>query len=295
MSTVSPVYGIVYMTCRMRRGKAVRFYIGQHKLTGGVLEDGYIGSGKLLRQAVEKYGPECFVRRVLESCYDRKMLDLAEIKWIKHYDAVNDRRFYNLADGGKSVFSIKRKAVYQYSLSGEFIAEYASVAEAAAVAGCSEAQMTLSCRLSGRTAKGFQWTFTKTDSLPEIGAGVKKVVSCYSMRGEFVRSFDSLTEGAKFVGQRTTSNIAACCRGKKKSCGGYLWQYLTPESSIAVTSLQRNTTAIQCIKLDRLTGDVLAVFDSVTSAAASVGASPGNISRSVRSGYLCAGFKWRLN
>lgn len=37
--------------------------------------------------------------------------------------------------------------------------------------------------------------------------------------------FLSLTDAAEFVGLSSTSGIAKCCKGKRRSAGGYLWRY----------------------------------------------------------------------
>lgn len=46
----------------------------------------------------------------------------------------------------------------------------------------------------------------------------------YSQDGEFIKAYISVSEAEKTViGKR--SNISACCSGKIKSCGGYVWKY----------------------------------------------------------------------
>lgn len=46
----------------------------------------------------------------------------------------------------------------------------------------------------------------------------------FSKNGEFVKSYKSITEAeTEVLGSR--SNVGACCSGKIKSCGGYVWKY----------------------------------------------------------------------
>jgi hypothetical protein len=61
----------------------------------------YLGSGKLLRQAIKKHGRGSFVRETLETCDTEEELRLCEQKWISHFDAVNNPQFYNLHEGGR--------------------------------------------------------------------------------------------------------------------------------------------------------------------------------------------------
>ena len=62
--------------------------------------ENYIGSGKLLKQAIKKYGKENFERVVLQECKTFEELSQAEIYWINFYNAVKDPDFYNLTYGG---------------------------------------------------------------------------------------------------------------------------------------------------------------------------------------------------
>lgn len=89
------MYGYIYITTNLVNGKR---YIGQKKAER-FLAEGYLGSGKLLLRAIEKYGRSQFITELLEECSDQESLDSAERKWITYYDAANSSEFYNIADG----------------------------------------------------------------------------------------------------------------------------------------------------------------------------------------------------
>lgn len=93
------MYYIIYKTTNLINGK---FYIGKHQTKN--LDDGYLGSGKLLKRAIEKYGFSNFRREVLETLNSVDELNLTEKKYITE-DLVNDRSCYNLKLGGEGGFA----------------------------------------------------------------------------------------------------------------------------------------------------------------------------------------------
>lgn len=52
----------------------------------------------------------------------------------------------------------------------------------------------------------------------------KKGVSQYTMTGKFIRSFDSAKSASDYT-NINSGNITLCCRGKRNSAGGYIWEY----------------------------------------------------------------------
>ena len=84
----------VYCTTNLVNG---RLYIGKHK---GSVDDQYLGSGRILHRAINKYGRENFVKSILEVADTEAEIDLLEIKWISHYRSINEALLYNLTDGG---------------------------------------------------------------------------------------------------------------------------------------------------------------------------------------------------
>jgi hypothetical protein len=51
-----------------------------------------------------------------------------------------------------------------------------------------------------------------------------KKVNQYSLENTFIKDYSSEIEAAK-INNCDGSHIAACCRGKRKTCKGYIWKY----------------------------------------------------------------------
>lgn len=89
------MYGYVYKVTNCINGK---IYIGQKK--AGKFVEHYYGSGKLILQAIEKYGKENFTREVLQWCESLRELNEAEVYWIEKLNSRTDGNGYNISAGG---------------------------------------------------------------------------------------------------------------------------------------------------------------------------------------------------
>ena len=82
---------IIYKTTNLISGK---FYIGKDKYNN----ENYIGSGKILKNAIYKYGKENFTKEIIEFCNNYEELNEKEIFWIDFTSATENG--YNIATGG---------------------------------------------------------------------------------------------------------------------------------------------------------------------------------------------------
>jgi len=78
-----------------------RFYIGVHKTKN--INDGYMGSGKIIKQAIERYGIENFKKEILETFTDTEAM-LKREKQIVTEDFLSRNDVYNLRKGGDGGF-----------------------------------------------------------------------------------------------------------------------------------------------------------------------------------------------
>lgn len=88
----------IYITTNLINGKK---YIGQHLKSTTKKYDYYLGSGILLKQAIQKYGKENFKKEILCLCETQEEANEKEKEYILQYNAVEGSNFYNIASGGQ--------------------------------------------------------------------------------------------------------------------------------------------------------------------------------------------------
>lgn len=90
---------MIYKTTNIINGKV---YIGKHKTKD--LNDGYLGSGKLLQRAIKKYGIENFTKEIMHLCETENEMDAKEREIVTE-DFCLKEDTYNLCVGGQGGFS----------------------------------------------------------------------------------------------------------------------------------------------------------------------------------------------
>lgn len=92
---------IIYKTTNLVNGK---IYIGQDKYNN----PRYLGSGKILHLAFQKYGIENFNKEILEECESVEDLNEREKYWIGFYNSTDRKIGYNIALGGNGGDTISK-------------------------------------------------------------------------------------------------------------------------------------------------------------------------------------------
>lgn len=88
------MYYFLYKTTNLVNGK---YYFGAHQTED--LNDGYLGSGKLLKAEIKIYGPESFKREIIQVFPTKEAMFEAEQRLISK-ELRNDPQCYNLVSGG---------------------------------------------------------------------------------------------------------------------------------------------------------------------------------------------------
>lgn len=91
--------GYIYKTVNKNNGK---IYIGQHR--SEFFDLSYLGSGKLITDAIKKYGKNSFSVEILCKCDTQDEMDEREIEYISLYNSTDLRVGYNITSGGQKRF-----------------------------------------------------------------------------------------------------------------------------------------------------------------------------------------------
>lgn len=115
--------------------------------------------------------------------------------------------------------------VYQYNaITGGLVAYYRSIEEAAMMIKSIPGLIKEACNGNIKEVNGFCFNYGLAANFKLNSDKRKKQVFQFSMKGEFLNTFDSVVDAAKETMVNKTS-IAKCCRGEYSSAGNYKWEY----------------------------------------------------------------------
>ena len=112
--------------------------------------------------------------------------------------------------------------IHQYDLNGNYIATYPSARQAAIALGGLGSSINKACDKT-YSLYGYLWRSDK-NNVPVIHKTHKKKISQYTKAGEYIATYDSLTEASEIT-KIAKPNISKVAKGERKTAGGYIWKY----------------------------------------------------------------------
>jgi len=205
------LYGFIYLTINLVNG---RKYIGKKIYDSNSRT--YLGSGTLLRKAIEKYGRDNFKRTILEECATDEELSIAEVKWIRQFNAVKNKEFYNLAEGGTG--GMRWKSI-PHPMSGKRHREETKIKMSESRTGNKNGIFQKGYLLKGdRNGRyGSKATKKSIERSKEVNS---KMIICIDTNVVY----PSIAEAAR-QNHFNRTNINACCTGRYNKAHGMKWQY----------------------------------------------------------------------
>lgn len=177
-------------------------------------------------RAIRKYGWQNFKHEILFENLTEEQANIIEQMQINYYDSTNPRKGYNISIGGGAMtgrnHSSETKAKMSKKAKGRKI-------------WCEGLKLSDEHRQHlSESHKGLKQSEETKRKRAEKLRGhtvnrefLQKSIIKRSLNGEFLGRYESLTSGAFSIGktQKAASHISECCKGKRKSYGGYLWEY----------------------------------------------------------------------
>lgn len=231
-----------------------------------------------LQRAYNKYGENYFVFLILEECENiQNTLNFIEQKWID-------------SDGDYNICPIANRRTY--TKMPDWLKEKLKKINSIRIRTLEERER-ISKALKGRKPTA---EHLKNQSLGRKGKGTKAVLQ-YDLNGNYIRSFNSLTEAGKAC-KGSYVCIMNCCKGKISSAFNYLWKYANDKRPIfdviKPCDITKNRRAVY--QIDKYSGNILQEFSSIKEAAIAMGslANRSAITRCCLGNKKTAfGFKWK--
>jgi len=209
-------YGYVYKTTNEINGKT---YIGQTIKQGAQLR-AYLGSGRNIQKAIKKYGRDSFSKEILIECKDQYQLDRMERLYIALL-----KPDYNIELGGngqgKMTDIIKNKIsqsmIGNTNMNGVKLSNshIDKIREKAKLRKHSEETK----KKISESHKGVCFSEEHKIKIKENSARIK--CRCINTGIEY----ESFSDASRNTGIKGSS-ISLCCRGFRKTAGGFEWEYI---------------------------------------------------------------------
>lgn len=211
-------------------------------------------------------------------------------KYNCNYGTKNQRCAEKMTNGKTS------KKIYQYDLDGEFINEWPSMSEVHRKLKIGVGVLTHCCIGENHTGGGYQWRWEKYDRIEPFDfqdhmtdlLGIP--VYQYTLSGDYVGEYRSVTEAGKQFSDTASSSISSCCSGKMKSVFGFQWSHEKHHSIQPYKRLTNGKPVIQCT----MDGETVKEWPSISAACSECGYNTSMIRLVLKGKYKQAyGFVWK--
>lgn len=154
-------------------------------------------------------------------CNKHTVIDILR-EYCNYNNEESDRRGRN--DSSKT----KQRSVEQYDLNGNFIARYDSLKDAESKLGIPASNIRAVLRGEQHTAGEFQWILTGQSPPKKINlksTNKKRQVVQLDLKGNYIKTYESLSDAAKSVRLKWSTSIMLSCQNKNKTAAGFYWRY----------------------------------------------------------------------
>ena len=235
---------IIYKTTNLINKK---IYIGKDSKNN----EHYLGGGKLLKQAIKKYGRKAFKKEIIDFALNFEELNEKEKYWINKHNSQNKAIGYNILVGGETSpmegnkhdnITKLKMSLNHIDVSGVNNPMYGKTFENIwEDKGLTDEEINEKKRkwllnhntyfrdnnpFKGSKRSGNDNPFfnknhsVETKKILSEKANKKKVLQ-YNVNGEFIKEWESTMEIYRVL----KINCRNCCRGLTKTACGFIWKY----------------------------------------------------------------------
>ena len=166
---------------------------------------------QLVYRPIQKYGWDNIKHEILFENLTKEEACQKEIELIAEYDSTDPLKGYNQSPGGNTV-EITEEVRQKMSKAHLGIPLSESHKE-----GLKRGRAKR--LIQPNTGKHLSETWKEA-----VAKGVSKSVNQFDLDGNFIASYFGQKEASKITGI-CSSNIMRCCKGERKTAGGYIWRY----------------------------------------------------------------------
>lgn len=179
-----------------------------------------------LQKSWNKYGEENFAFHILEFC-DVNQLDNLEIYYIDLYKTLNRDKGYNLTSGGTNnkIYSNETRMKISNALKGHKVSLESRIK-------ISKNHADVSGQNNGMYGKHHTEKAKQRVSQANKGRISVRRNRCRVYCIELDKTFDDAATAGKTL-NLDSGAILKCCRGERKTCGGYHWKFINLENNIS--------------------------------------------------------------
>ena len=153
------------------------------------------------------------------------------------YECLLDYDNYSVQESIQRRTEGNKKKVCQFDINGNLLNTFNSENEACSYIGASHGSIGNCCNnfTKYKTVKGYIWLWenqkyliqerTKQLQMARRSIPIMQQVVQLDDNNNIVAVFQNAKEAAKAFGRKKDSHIGDCCKGRRKTCFGYRWQF----------------------------------------------------------------------
>lgn len=167
-----------------------------------------------LHKAMQKYGSDAFSISLLQKCADQQALNEAERSWITKLSTLSPGG-YNLSTGGERESGFRHAQSVRDKIANSLRGKHHS----------EERKFKQSIAAKNRKLTDAGRQAIKLARIGNTNRNPPKPVDKFNIDGNFIRSYESITNAMHDTPGSTISGISACCNRAISFSAGFIWRF----------------------------------------------------------------------